>query len=63
MTLTEFAALKVGDAIENIFSGSRGEVTTVTEGGVRVRWPPSNIDFAYPVNSTAWMSWSKVGTS
>ncbi len=60
MTLTEFAALKVGDKIENVFSGSRGEVTAVTDGGVRVMWPPSGIDFAYPVNSTAWMHWDKV---
>lgn len=60
MNLQEFAALKVGDHIENVFSGGKGEVMAVTNSGVRVRWPPSHAEFEYLAMSTAWMHWSKV---
>jgi len=66
MTLQEFAALKVGDKIENLMSNSRGVVSEVTDSGVRVQWSRNDqvtrIDdvmaFTYTVNSTAWMHWT-----
>lgn len=62
MNLQEFAALKVGDQIENAYTSSRGTVSEVNDAGVRVRWglaAAGTIDFHYPVNSTYWMHWSK----
>lgn len=63
MNLQQFAALKVGDKIENAFTGGVGTVTEVTEGGVRVRWGlvdgSSGVTYFFSVNSTAWMHWSK----
>lgn len=64
MTLQEFAALKVGDQIENLMSNSRGVASEVTDKGVRVTWgeryktPAGIMSFAYTVNSTAWMHWT-----
>lgn len=58
MNLGEFAALKVGDEIENLMNpGSRGQVTERTERGVCVQWGVG-MSFLYSVNSTAWMHWS-----
>lgn len=60
MNLQEFAALKVGDKIENHYAHSQGEVTEVNAHGVRVRWglPISgSITFGYTVQSTAWFHW------
>lgn len=67
MNVKEFAALKVGDKVANLMSSSTGEVTEVTDAGVRVRWTQEGasqhgqqpVTFAYPVNSTAWFHWSK----
>lgn len=66
MNMREFAALKVGDKISNQFSGSHGEVVETTDSGVRVCWgwnnrptPQTAPTFAYTVQSTAWMHWSK----
>lgn len=62
MTLDEFAKLKAGDVIENVFTNSRGTVTEVISNGVKVRWGPvkDSHAFAYSVNSTTWMHWSKL---
>jgi hypothetical protein len=59
MNLQEFAALKAGDTIVNEMTGSQGVVSVVTKGGIRVRWPPSTMDWEFNVQSTAWMHWSK----
>lgn len=61
MNLQEFAALKVGDKIESAMSGTRGEITEVTDKGVRVRWGgtgPSGFMPTYSVQGTAWFHWS-----
>lgn len=58
MTLDEFAALKPGDTIENPMSGSKGVVADVTAGRVKVAWG-GTVQFAYGVDTTAWMHWSK----
>ena len=62
MNITEFAALKVGDKMEIPANGSRGVVTATDDTGVKVVWGsvPGSVEFRYPVNSTAWMQWSKV---
>ncbi len=63
MNLQEFAALKVGDKVENAMLGSHGEVTQVAAQGVRVVWggaePIAANQFLYTVQSTAWMHWGK----
>jgi hypothetical protein len=65
MTLKEFAALKVGDKIENhaIGGNSQGEIVETTPSGVRLVWGPRHdreTKFFYSVVGTAWMPWSKV---
>ncbi len=61
MNLQEFAALKVGDKIENAFFGSTGEVAEVNAQGVRLRWDGgTGVTFTYTPMMTAWMHWSKV---
>jgi len=65
MTLQEFAALKVGDKIENHAIGGtgHGEIVETTPSGVRVVWGPRHdreTKFFYSVVGTAWMQWSKV---
>jgi len=63
MNLKQFAALKVGDKLTNDMAHSVGEVTEVTERGVRVRWGLGNssaISFGYTVQSTAWFHWDLV---
>lgn len=68
MNLTEFAALRAGDKIDNHMSNSRGEVVDVDDKGVRVRW--SVVDGQertaatrhYSAGSTIWFHWSKVET-
>ncbi len=58
MNLQEFAALKVGDKIENNMLGPAiGTVTDVTKSGVRVSWGGAQA-FFYSVNTTAWMHWT-----
>lgn len=62
MNLQEFAALKVGDKIDNAMSCSHGTVCEVTDKGVRVRWDgvgPSGFMPAYSVAGTSWFNWSK----
>lgn len=60
MTLQEFAALKPGDKVTNPMQGSSGEVTEISEAGVRVAWGGAHaVTFTYGVGSTAWMHWSK----
>lgn len=65
MTLQEFAALKVGDKIENHMSNSHGEVVTTDASGVRVCWdragqlPEGEVTWHYSVTSRAWSHWSK----
>lgn len=62
MNLNEFAALKVGDLIDNPMTGSHGAVAEVTAQGVRVQWGSAGGSFngfLYTVSSTAWMNWSK----
>lgn len=58
MNLKEFAALQVGDKIENWFpSRSVGEIVETTASGVRLRWEGNEQSFFFSVNSTAWMHW------
>jgi hypothetical protein len=63
MNTQEFAALKIGDKIENPMTHNHGVVTETTDTGVRVRWgdgsPGNNVSFMYPLQSTAWMHWCK----
>lgn len=64
MNLQEFAALAVGDKIENNAFGQsgEGEVVAVEASGVRVVWgpvTPNATRFFYSVQSTAWMHWSR----
>lgn len=69
MNINEFAALQVGDRVENPMSKSAGEVTEVIKrsgafAGVRVRWgdgtPRHDVSFTYTVDMTTWFHWSKV---
>jgi hypothetical protein len=63
MNLQEFAALKVGDKVDNVMASSQGEVTEVNAHGVRVRWGmgrTGTITFNYTVQSTAWFHWDRV---
>jgi hypothetical protein len=63
MNLQEFAALKVGDPIENAMTRNHGEVVQTNDSGVRVVWGPRNpheTQFFYSVTGTAWMHWSLV---
>ena len=64
MNLQEFAALKVGDKIENHAVGGTGygEIIECTPSGVRVVWGQRHdreTKFFYSVIGTAWMNWSK----
>lgn len=59
MNLKEFAALKVGDKIDNLFAGSHGEVVEVTSTTVLVRWHKGTAPRTYGANTTAWMHWDK----
>lgn len=67
MNVKQFAALKVGDKIENpALGGSQGEVVEVTGNGVRLVWGPRHeheTRFFYAVNNTAWMQWNLVEPS
>lgn len=60
MNLHEFAKLKTGDTVKNVFTHSQGIVTDVVDQGVKVRWGPleSAMSFTYTVQSTSWMHWS-----
>ena len=59
MNLSEFAALKAGDRITGM-NGDLGHVTEVNATGVKIAWgSPTALPFAYSVNSTIWMHWSK----
>ena len=62
MNIQEFAALKVGDKIDNHLSSSRGTVVEVNERGVRVRWGTVGgvVSFFYSVQGTIWFHWRKV---
>lgn len=62
MNLQEFAALKEGDEVECLMNNSKGTVSALVRGGVRVRWGDSSVDFTYALQSTSWMHWSKVVT-
>ena len=60
MNLQEFAGLKVGDEVINHMSNDGlGIVTVVNANGIKVRWPPSAMDWTFTNQSTAWMHWSK----
>ena len=62
MNLKEFAALRVGDHVENGMNNNcRGEVIETSDSGVRLVWGPRHgreTAFFYSINSTAWMHWS-----
>ena len=65
MNIKEFAALKVGDKIENAAHGgaSIGEIVEATDSGVRVVWGPRHDrehKFFYSVVGTSWLEWIKV---
>lgn len=59
MNLTEFAALKEGDTVDNPFAHSRGTVVEVTKDGVRVRWGDiiEGPTFKYTPLMQAWTHW------
>ena len=64
MNIKEFAALRVGDKIENHVTGgiSVGEVVQTTTSGVWVIWGSRHErehKFFYGVVGTAWMNWNK----
>ena len=67
MNIKEFAALRVGDKIENHVHTSNtsvGEVVQTTTSGVWIIWGPRHErehKFFYGVVGTAWMNWSKHG--
>lgn len=64
MNLQEFAALKVGDKIQNLALGSHiGVVSEVTDRGVKVKWPPSSQEHFFSAAGTAWFQWSKADDS
>ena len=70
MNIKEFAALKVGDKIDNPATGSHGEVVELKDTGVYVVWRAlaaadamtgtQAMRFFYPSNGTAWMNWTAV---
>jgi hypothetical protein len=61
MNLKEFAALQVGDVIDNpMMPGSRADVVERTDRGVRICWQGSSTRFFFDAQSTAWMHWEKV---
>lgn len=60
MTLDEFAALKVGDKIENTFTHSQATILEATASGVRLCWDGTQTPFFYSVQGTSWFHWSKV---
>jgi hypothetical protein len=60
MNIQQFAALKVGDKVDNPMNGSRGEVTKVQERGVSVAWGGNALDFYYPVEGNTWLHWELV---
>lgn len=63
MNIKQFAELKVGDAIYNPMSQSRGAVTKVEPMGVNVRWgdgtPGRDVSYYYTVQGTAWFHWER----
>ncbi len=63
MNIQEFAALKVGDKIENpATGGGTGEVVEASDSGVRVVWGARGEHehkFFYSVVGTAWLNWVK----
>lgn len=61
MNISEFAALKVGDKIQNLALGSHvGIISERTDSGVKVKWPPSSQEYFFSATGTAWFQWSKV---
>jgi len=65
MNLKEFAALKVGDMIENPSTGNpgAGEIVEAASNGVRVVWGgrhDKETRFFYSVVGTSWMNWNKL---
>jgi len=65
MNITEFAALKVGDKIDNPMSQSAGTIVETTESGVRVVWGERHgheTRFFYSAQSTAWTHWTRPET-
>lgn len=72
MNAKEFAALKVGDRIENLMAGTAGTITAVNDAGCHVRWDserrmrlgdaPGNV-YHYSVTTTAWMHWTREETA
>lgn len=65
MNAKEFAALKLGDRIENLMAGTAGTITAVDEAGCHVKWDggdaPGNV-YRYSVTTTAWMHWTREET-
>lgn len=61
MNLQEFAALKVGDTVENGLTNSRGDIVETNDSGVRVAWGGNRAQlFFYSVNTNAWFHWRLV---
>lgn len=60
MNLQEFAALKVGDEIENALTHSTAKVAELKDSGVVLHWGGNPMPFTYAVGSTAWFHWKKV---
>ena len=64
MDIKEFAALKVGDEIENLsVPGSGvGRVCEIKDSGVSIAWGHGSAawPFFYSVSGTTWYNWSKI---
>lgn len=61
MNITEFAALKVGDVVENGMTMSKGSVVECVHDGVKIAWgTPTAPLYHYTVQSTAWFQWERV---
>ena len=64
MNIQEFAALKVGDKVENAATYSKGEITKTVDAGVFVVWGTRSAlerEFFYSAVGTAWFQWNKPG--
>ena len=64
MNINEFLALKQGDGIRNVMTGSLGAVVKVDLGRGRhrtviVKWAGGTREFSISETSTAWMHWSQ----
>lgn len=61
MNIQQFAALKPGDQIDNLLSGSKGEIVLISDAGVHVAWAGNHAQtFFFAAQSNAWFHWTKI---